>query len=88
MTAPATTWAPATGAQKFGLQNSAPSPANTALSSISTPAVGDAAQASPTSPENPLFVFAVIAALTFGLMAFSTSVRVGDTTAAVSVGKT
>lgn len=35
---------------------------------------------------NPLVAFGVIAALAFGLMAVSTSVRVGKTTASVAIG--
>lgn len=39
-------------------------------------------------PSNPLLAFGVIAAVTFGLMAFSTSVRVGKTRAGITIGET
>lgn len=42
---------------------------------------------SPVSPHSPLFWFGVIAAASVGLMAYSTSVRVGPVSAAVAVGK-
>jgi hypothetical protein len=35
---------------------------------------------------NPLLVYGALAGIVFGLMAFSTSVRVGKTTASVSIG--
>ena len=54
----------------------------------STPGQGSAAAAQPWNPANPLFWFAGIAAVTFGLMAVSTSVRVGKTTASVALGST
>ncbi|HRC64979.1 MAG TPA: hypothetical protein PLB86_07290 [Dermatophilaceae bacterium] len=38
--------------------------------------------------DNPLVPFAVLAAIAFGLMAFSTTVRVGKTRAAVQIGDT
>ena len=37
---------------------------------------------------NPLVAFGAIAALTFGLMAFSTTVRVGKTRASITLGDT
>lgn len=39
------------------------------------------------SPKNPLFVFGALLAATTGLVAFSTSFRVGKGVASVSVGK-
>ena len=39
-------------------------------------------------PDNPLFWFAGIAAVAFGLMAASTTVRVGPIKGGLSVGKT
>lgn len=84
----AETWAPA-GPARFQLASVGPgSPATSELSAVATPAKGAAAAGQPWNPDNPLFWFAGLAALTFGLMAFSTSVRVGKTTAAVSVGTT
>lgn len=37
---------------------------------------------------NPLVAFGALAAVVFGLMAFSTSVRVGKATGTISVGRT
>ena len=37
---------------------------------------------------NPLLAFGVIAGVVFGLMAFSTSVRVGKTRAGITIGDT
>lgn len=56
------------------------------LGSLAAPSADGQAAANPLSPANPLFAYALVAAVTFGLMAFSTSVRVGHTTAALKVG--
>jgi hypothetical protein len=40
------------------------------------------------SPENPLFWFGALGVVTFGLMAFSTTVRVGKTSASLTIGDT
>jgi hypothetical protein len=62
------------------------------LNLLPTPSEGAANVVKPWSPESPMFAFGCLAALTFGLMAFSTSgtVRVGKTklTAGVGVGST
>lgn len=87
-------WAPA-GAERYRLNESAPvlSPAvaESSLTSLATPSALASAGAA-LSLENPLLVFGGIAALTFGLMAFSTSgtVRVGKTklSAGLGVGST
>jgi hypothetical protein len=51
------------------------------------PVRGDAAAAQLLSLDNPLFAFGLVAgAVTFGLMAFSTSVRVGKTSASLNLG--
>lgn len=42
---------------------------------------------SPLSPSSPLFWFGVVAAASVGLMAYSTSVRIGPAAASVSLGK-
>lgn len=82
-------FAPVMGPAKYGIDTSAPaSNAPTALASTVTPSEHGAAAAKLWSPQNPLFAFGALAAVTFGLMAFSTSVRVGRTTAALSVGDT
>ncbi len=82
------TWAGPVGySEKYGLTDSAPSPATTELTAVATPRAGAATAAQPWHPDNPLFWFGVIAATTFGLAAFSTNVRVGNARAGVSVGK-
>jgi hypothetical protein len=85
--ATAQAWAPI-GPERYNLSPTAPTSAPTELHSIATPTAGAAAEASPLSPENPLFWFGALAAVTFGLMAFSTSVRVGGTTASLNLGST
>jgi hypothetical protein len=73
----------------YGLSSSGPaSSAITELSSVSSPSAAGARAGSSVHPDNPFVVFCVLAALTFGAMAFSTSVRVGGTTASLSVGDT
>jgi hypothetical protein len=83
------------GPERFGLTSAtapAPSASATGLNALPTPAAGAANITKPWSPDSPMFAFGVLAALTFGLMAFSTSgtVRVGKTklTGAVGVGST
>ncbi|MFL6144532.1 MAG: hypothetical protein ACJ72N_22050 [Labedaea sp.] len=44
-------------------------------------------QSPPWSPDSPLFWFGVVAALTFGLVAVSTSIRVGPARVSGSLGK-
>ena len=80
-------WQPTSPVAKYGLTDSAPSPATTELTAVATPREGAAAAAQPWNPDNPLFWFAAIAAVTFGAAAFSTNVRVGNARAGVSVGK-
>lgn len=55
------------------------------LPKVAAPSMGGAA--SPLSPSGPLFWIGVIAAASVGLMAYSTSVRVGPATASLSLGK-
>jgi hypothetical protein len=82
-------WTPPTAASVYGLGSSGPaSSAISELSSVSAPSAAGARADSLVHPDNPLVIFGVLAAVTFGLMAFSTSVRVGHTTASVSVGST
>jgi len=77
------------GPAKFGMDPfAAASNAPTALASTVTPSERDQAAAKVLSTHNPLTAFAVLAAVTFGLMAFSTSVRVGHTTASLNLGDT
>jgi hypothetical protein len=80
-------FAPLMGPAKYGIPSDGPaSNAPTALASTVTPSEDGAAAAKLLSPHNPLTAFAVVAALTFGLMAFSTSVRVGGTSASFKIG--
>ena len=83
-------WEPA-GPERFRLSAGAvlsPAVAESSLQSVSTPSVGAAALGSAIHPDNPLVVWGLLGALTFGLMAFSTSgsVRVGKTTATAGLG--
>lgn len=76
-------------ASRYGLSTHGPaSNAHTELHTVPTPSAANASAVKPWSPDSPLFAFGLIAALTFGAMAFSTSVRVGHTTAALKVGNT
>jgi hypothetical protein len=82
-------FAPVMGPAKYGIDASAPaSNAPTALASTVTPSERAAAASKALSLQNPLTVWVGVAAVVFGLMAFSTSVRVGHTTAALSLGDT
>ena len=78
---------PLLGPDKYGIPTAGPaSNVPTAQASMVTPSAAGAAAAKVFSPENPLFAFGVLAAVTFGLMAFSTSVRVGHTSASLKIG--
>lgn len=82
-------WAPVMGPAKFGIPDSAPvSHTPTALASTVTPSERGQAAGKLLSRENPYTVLMVGGALVFGLMAFSTSVRVGHTSASINVGST
>lgn len=68
-----------------------PGPASntpTAAASMVTPSAHEQSAGRALSPENPLLAFGVLAAITFGLMAFSTSVRVGNSSASLNLGET
>lgn len=60
-----------------------PAAAATETAQLHTPAAGEHSLTG-----NPLLVFGVLAATAFGLMAFSTSVRVGKARGTVSIGTT
>lgn len=80
-------FAPIMGPAKFGIPADAPaSNAPTALASTVTPSEAEAAAGRLLSLHNPLTAFGIVAAFTFGLMAFSTSVRVGSTGASLKLG--
>lgn len=83
-----TAWAPA-GPAKYGQIIDGPANrGSTGLTAVPSPGESGSREIKLLSPENPLLAWAALAGLTFGLMAFSTSVRVGKTTASVSVGST
>lgn len=75
------------GPEKFGIPASGPA-ANvpTTQASMVTPSEKGQAAAGLLNPHNPMVAFAALAAITFGLMAFSTSVRVGGTSASLKIG--
>lgn len=75
------------GPAKFGLDPYAPaSNAPTALKATVTPGEAEQDAGKLLSLHNPLTAFGILAAFTFGLMAFSTSVRVGSTSASLKLG--
>jgi len=78
---------PTWGVDKFNLPQSPATKFDSGMAAMTTPAADD-----PTTsllhPHNPLLAFAVLAALAFGLMAASTSLRVGKTTATIQLGDT
>ncbi len=61
---------------------------DSALPGVAGPQSDGPRTAGPLSKDSPLLVFGVLAAVTFGLMAASTTVRVGGTTASIAVGET
>lgn len=79
-------WVVPTPAAKYRLDAGAPaSHVDTPLPSVAGP--GSVSAGPVWHPDSPLFWFGVVAAATFGLLAVSTSVRVGPVRAAVSAGK-
>lgn len=75
------------GPGRFNLAQAPESPATTETRAMATAAENDP-DGRLLHPDNPLVAFGVLAAVVFGLMAFSTSVRVGPTTASVQIGET
>lgn len=84
----ATTWAPSAPGEKYRLSRGPATSAETELAAVPSPADGAQDEGRLLSVGNPLLVFGALAALTFGLMAVSTTVRVGKTKASVSLGST
>jgi hypothetical protein len=80
--------APLMGAEKWGIPNNPASNSASALTSLPAPSAQHAAAAKLYSPQNPLFWFGALGVVTVGLMAFSTTVRVGKTSASLTVGST
>ena len=77
--------APQFGPGRFGLVSGPASTATTETRSMTTASAADPG-GQILHPHNPLMAFGVIAAVAFGLMAVSTSVRVGKTKASISIG--
>jgi len=76
------------GPSRFGLAAApALSGAPSETAAMATPSADDP-DGRLLHPGNPLLAFGVIGAVVFGLMAFSTSVRVGHTKAGISIGDT
>ena len=86
--AAASTWAPLSPQEKYGWRPPSVSAGQPSveLSAVPSPSAGAAAEAQPWHPDNPLFWVGLIGGVTFGLMAFSTNVRVGSFKAGVSAG--
>jgi hypothetical protein len=82
------------GAERYRLSSvtaaTAATMQNTGLHALPTPASAYGNEGKPWHPASPLFPFAIVAALTFGLMAVSTSgtasVRLGKAVATVGGG--
>ena len=69
------------------LMGAAPaSPTPTSLTGLATPGERGQDVSKPWSPESPLFAFGLLLALTTGLMAVGTSVRVGNARGALQIG--
>jgi hypothetical protein len=85
-----TSWLATSPDQKYGgafinSQQKA-TPDRSELPTVAAPAVAGG-KASPLSPQSALFWVGVIAAASVGLMAYSTSARVGPVSASLNVGK-
>jgi hypothetical protein len=81
-------WAPVMGPEKYGIATDGPAVnTTTELSSVVAPSARATSAGHLLSLDNPLTAFGLVAAFTFGLMAFSTSVRVGKTSASFNVGE-
>lgn len=82
-------WAVPNAASKYG-GALVGAPAATRDHVAATQAAGPAAavKAPPWSPDNPLFWFGVLAAVSVGLMGYSTTVRVGPAKAGIQLGST
>ena len=79
------TWVIPTPSDKYRMPSSQPAtPVDTPLHSAAGPAPADTAK--PWHVDSPLFWFGAIAAATFGLLAVSTSVRVGPAKVSAALG--
>lgn len=82
-------WAVPNHATKYG-GALAGAPQVTRDQAAATPSAGPslAIKSPPWRPDNPLFWFGIVAAVSVGLMGYSTTVRVGPAKAGVEIGKT
>jgi hypothetical protein len=82
-------WAVPNAASKYG-GALAGAPTATRDHTAATAAAGPSlsVKSPPWSPDNPLFWFGVVAAVSVGLMGYSTTVRVGPAKAGLEIGKT
>jgi hypothetical protein len=81
-------WAPTSGPEKYGISTSGPAAnATSELHSVSSPSSQGTSAGQLLSLDNPLTAFGLVLAVTVGLMAFSTSVRVGNSSASLNLGK-
>lgn len=79
---------PVWGAEKFNLPAHQSATANdSSMAAMTTPSAS-ASDGSLMHPHNPLVAFGILAAVVFGMMAVSTTVRVGKQSASVSIGTT
>jgi hypothetical protein len=79
---------PTWGSEKFNLPRGGPATAHdSGMNAMTTPAAEDP-NGGLLHPHNPLMAFGVLALVAFGLMAFSTTVRVGKTAATIKIGET
>jgi hypothetical protein len=77
---------PLMGAEKWGIPDNPAANSPSRLSALPAPSAQGAAASKLLNPENPLFWFGALGAVTFGLMAFSTTVRVGKAPISLEVG--
>jgi hypothetical protein len=82
-------WSPSLqGPARYGLAPVGPaSPAQTELHAVASPGLAGKQVGQLFHPDNPLLAFLVLGGITFGLMGFATSVRVGKTTSSLNLGK-
>jgi hypothetical protein len=81
-------WAPVSGPEKYGISTSGPA-ANvpTELHTVTSPSAAGSSAGKLLSLDNPLTAIGLLIAVTAGLAAFSTSVRVGNSSASLNLGK-
>lgn len=78
---------PTWGSDKFNLPAPSREAPDSGLGAMTTPAASDSG-GKLMHPGNPLVAFGVLAAVVFGFMAASTTVRVGKTSAGIKIGDT